>query len=464
MPSTYFYGFSDDVLEVVLHEPKSGLVPEALVQDIWLNRRITRRGLSTTDGTSLEVLYPGRLNTDAGPDFLGARLRMGPTLWNGAVEIHVTSGSWLDHRHGDDPRYNATVLHVTLYADMWTGRLRRADGSTLPELVLYPLLEERLRSLLRAFYLRTEQRIYCAGGWDRVPDAVRARYLRELAMERTVSRSRRFASGDAHQVFYEATFAGLGYAKNAQAMRTLAQTVPLEACRTVSESADIEALYLGCSGLLPQPAALLEADRATADYVMELHDRFDRLRHRLALTAMPASSWRFFRLRPANFPPLRIAQAAALLRPDGLPREDPMPRLSAAARVREPLAALRAVFDVRLDPFWDEHFRLEKRTTPHSSRIGRQRIDALLINVVVPALLALARQAGEDDEACWRLLEQLPAGSDEVTRLFDALGTRPGTAVDSQGLHQLYRTRCSQARCLSCRIGEEVLARIPRDT
>lgn len=457
MSSTYFYGFSDAVLEVVLHEPQAGRVPEALVQDVWLHQRLNTRTFVTVDGTRVEVLHPGRMNTDAGPDFIAARLRMGSTTWSGAVEVHVSSGGWQEHGHDRDPRYDATILHVSLYHDIWTGRLQRSDGTSLPEVVLYPHLETPIRRLIHSFYLRTNERILCAAGWGRVDDGLRRDVVRELARERISAKARRFAKADSDQAIYEAVFRGLGYAKNAASMRALARNVPLAVSRSLRRPADLEALFLGASGLLPGPSDLLEADRATADYVMEMHDRFVRLAHRFDLSPMPRTAWRFFRLRPANFPPLRIAQGAALHRPGALLRARPLERLVEAAESDRPVAALRSLFSAEVSDFWIDHVRLDRKTKPRSPAVGRGRVDALLVNVAVPALIAHAVRSRRDPEAYLRLLEAMPADEDEVTRLFAALGTRPSSAYEAQGLHQLYRTRCSEARCMTCRIGAALL-------
>lgn len=455
MTPTYIYGFADALFELALHEPAPD-VPEALVQDIWRNQRFRSASLTSFGGMPIAVLDPGELNSDTGPDFLGARIRLGSTTWTGAVEIHTSSGGWQDHGHHTDPRYNSTLLHVVLYHDMWTGRLHRADGTLLPELVLFPHLDAPLRRLIHSFYTRREGRILCASGWCRVPDTYRRPYLESLAHERVLSKAQRFRVGDPETNLYEAMFAGLGYAKNTAAMRTLARIVPLESVRILSDALDVEALYFGASGLLPAPADLLDADRGTADYVIELRDRFERLNHQFEVDPMPPTAWRFFRLRPANFPSLRIAQGAALLAPpDGLLRKEPLHRLLDASAAEKPIRALSSLFDVQLDAFWHDHVRLRRRTAKRSPAIGRQRINALLLNVVIPCLLAL--DADVLQERAFKLLARLPAADDEVTRQFSRLGTHAASALDSQGLHQLFRTRCSEARCLTCDIGRRLL-------
>ena len=142
--------------DLLIHEPvpDGASVPEALVQDLWEAQRFDRAGLTTTDGDPVRILDPGVLNTDAGPDFSNAHIRIGGVDWHGDVEIHVRSGAWFDHSHNDDERYDRVVLHVTLHPDLHTGRIPRSDGSLIPEVVLAPRLQRPLQSMLRAFYKR----------------------------------------------------------------------------------------------------------------------------------------------------------------------------------------------------------------------------------------------------------------------------------------------------------------------
>ena len=463
-PSHHYYGFADRVFEIRLHEPDAphAYVPEAFVHDLWRHQRFDGTDLLTVGGMPVQIEHQGRLNSDSGPDFLDASLRIGATSWRGAVEIHTTSGLWFDHGHDRDPVYNATLLHVTLYSDIWTGRLRRADGSILPEIVLYPRLEMPLRRLIHAFHTQVEREVLCAAGWGRVPDAVRAPWVRALGLERLDAKKRRFSSHDLEAALHEAIFTGLGYAKNAAAMRTLARIVPLPVARRMESAADAEALLLGAAGLLPAPADLLDADRETADYAMELADRFERLNHHLAIQPMPVTAWRFFRLRPANFPPVRIAQAAALVAPPGgFLRDAPLQRAADIVLDHpQPIRMLRSLFDVTLDPFWRTHVRLDRRSRLHKPSLGRSRIDAILVNALLPALGAYADRIKHQRlaHAVADIVSRIPAGDDEVTRLFADLGTAAADALQAQGLHQLYRTRCTEARCLDCEIGRYLLA------
>lgn len=298
---------------VALHEPATNTadVPEALVHDLWQQQRFDTENLTTTDDATVSVLNPGEPNTDAGPDFRNAHVRIDDMDWRGHVEIHTTSGGWFEHEHHTDPRYDSVVLHVTLHADMWTGGLLRSDQSPLPEIVLYPRLKTPLRELLHTFHTRTDDdTLPCASRWDEVPANTRWEWIHQLTRERMARKRDRLptsADKSLEAALHERLFAGLGYSKNDAPMSTLAERIPPAPLRALETPRDREALLLGTAGLVPDPGDLLDADRTTADYAMDLRDRFRRLQVDLDVAPMSPTAWTFFRLRPNNFPPLRIA-------------------------------------------------------------------------------------------------------------------------------------------------------------
>lgn len=466
-PVQYVYGFDEGWIDVILHEPSSyRRIPEAFVQDLWHTQRFAHVDLQTSDRKPLTILDAGEQNTDTGPDFLNAHVRIGSMEWHGDVEVHVCSGGWYDHGHDRDARYNRVILHVTLYPDVWTGTLRRADATRIPELVLNDYLQAPLRTLVHRFYLEADDTLPCAAGWPHVPPDLIETWIATCATARIREKRDRLAGAylqqpDLEILLYERLFAGLGYAKNAAPMTHLARRVPLSLARTLTDPMDLEGMYLGTAGLLPTPGDLLETDRETADYVMALRERFDRLRFQHDLDAMSPSQWKFFRLRPANFPPLRIAQAAALLLPGRLLHHDPIGTLVHDLRDERPLEALRAQLAVTPGPFWETHVRLEKATKPRSPTLGVARRDALIINAVLPVLLLYADQEEDPhlEEELLDVLQALPPEKNSIVRRFTELGTSASSALETQGFYHLYGTYCSEARCLSCAIGQFLLDR-----
>lgn len=454
-------------LLITLHEPDARVqsIPEAVIQDIWQGLRFSQIGLTTTEGDAVEIWDPGTLNTDAGPDFTDARVHIANLCWSGDVEIHRTSGEWIEHRHDEDPRYDRVALHVTLVSDRHTGCLRRSDGTVIPEIVLYPHLNASLRALLYRFYAKPTLDFFCAPHWPEVPESIRRRLIRTLGTERLTERKAALAEAflqtpDLEQLLYERVLRALGYSKNADPMETLARSVPLHRLRRMRDRRDAEALLLGTAGLLPSARDLLGADRGTADYAMDLRERFDRRHAAEPVTVMKPTVWKRARLRASSLPVRRIAQAAALVTRGGLLHHDPLGRLVRAARHEHARCELRALLtDTVPSPFWKTHLRLDRACKPGRAHIGNSHADAVLINAVLPVLLLHAEQTDDVtlEARVFELYEQFPAATDTVTRRFERHGTKPANALEAQGIHQLYRTRCRPGRCLSCRVGQQVL-------
>jgi hypothetical protein len=455
-------------LQVTLHEPDSRLqhVPEAVLQDIWARMDFDHAGLETTAGLPVQICSVGTLNRDGGPDFSDAHVRVDGVDWFGDVEIHRTSGEWLVHRHEMNARYDRVVLHVTLARDRHTGQLRRSDGSPIPEVVLLPRLRSPLRKLLYRFFAHPSPDFPCASRWREVPERIRRPWLRLLGQERLRVRlgslgDRASGAGNLEELLYRAVMRTLGYAPNADAMESLARRAPLAALLELDERRDIEALLLGTAGLLPRAAALPAGDPTTKSYIAELEDRYRRLAHLSAGEMLP-SAWQLARLRPANTPARRIAQAAALLAPGGLLHHDPLPRLETLLRAGKPLPALRdTLMAAEPDEHWRTHTRPGRRCRESPAGIGKGRADDLLVNALLPALLAVAVQRADHDmeDEVLDVYAALPASSDRVTRIYEEHGAGPQNALEAQGLHQLLRTRCGAGRGLSCSVGRWLLDR-----
>ena len=458
-PRAYLYTIDDTNVAVTLHEPARSLperVPEALVQDLWARQSVNPDQCYTVDGRLVQVLDPGTLNTDAGPDFRDAHLRIGTMAWRGDVEIHNQSHGWIAHKHDRDPRYNSVVLHVTLTTDMWTGRLRRSDGSPLPEMVLDRALNVPLRSALHRFLTQPDAPLLCASQWDQVDTDVAARWMRQLGRVR-IRQKADALTDPLEKALFERVCAGMGYANNDEAMSALSARCPLSFLRTLPDAETIEAALLGWAGLLPGPEDLVEADRPTADYAMRLRDIFRRLRQTHNAPPMSTERWTFFRLRPNNVPPLRVAQLARWIAPGGWLRAHPINTANSALEAPNPRAALQSMLASEPGLFWQTHRRLDRTSKPYRPTLGTRRRDTLILNALVPVLLRHRRATGGSLDPVWHTLNALPVASDRVTRLYRELGTRADDTVMAQGMHELYRAYCTEGRCLQCDIGTSIL-------
>lgn len=462
----YLY-FSDlGVQEVIVHEPKKthGRLPESLVHYIWKHQLFDTSNLRTVQGDEIVISDVGTHNTlGSGADFFMARIRIGQSQWIGDVEIHVHSSEYLAHKHHHDPAYNRVVLHVTLFEDSNTGKLTVANHATLPELYLLPHLQTSLQELLYDFHTNPDQDFLCQSQWYTIPKALLEEYVPQLGFERIQDKARMLRTSEGFdQKLYENVMMALGYSQNRNAMQVLAQRVPISLLQSLHSLSDREAVLLGTAGLLPETAELLDCDRETADVITDWQERFERLRYRYELIPLQAQQWHFSGLRPANFPTLRLAQAASLFSINGLFCGDVTENMLHAISQAKTLKVLKEALQSSPSAFWNTHFgvkKTSKSTKSSMAQMGTDRANIILINALLPAYLHLADylELPHLRPMALELMQQMPKNEDHITRYFAHPSWKPTSATDYQGLHQLYRTRCINTRCLDCAIGQSLL-------
>ncbi len=421
---------------------------EDFLHYVWQHQYFDKAALRTTAGEEIQVLRPGQRNADAGPDFLNARLRLGEVEWNGAVEIHLRASDWQRHNHQVDAKYDQVVLHVVLTAD---ADVRRTNGSLIPALALAerlaPALLGRYEALVAAPPAAT---LPCAPLLSQVPMLVRTMMTERALLERverkadTVAALHERLGHDWEATTYHALMAAFGFQKNSEPLGRLAKAVPLPVLRRHRhDQRQLEALLFGQAGMLVE-----NAETATDDYIRDLRQEHEFLRHKYELgpAALAAHEWNYLRLRPANFPAVRLGQLVGLLHR--------RPALFDALLTASSVAALSEFFGGAPAPnYWRAHFRPGRPGKVPT--LGKSSIELLIINVVVPLRVAYARHAGQPAlvESSITLLTELPAEHNQYTDLYQELGFEHRTAADSQGLLALRQGYCEPRRCLHCAIG-----------
>lgn len=419
---------------------------EDFLHFLWRWRRFEMRDLCSTEGEALEILHPGELNAHAGPDFFNARLRLGNTLWAGNVEIHLKSSDWLAHRHDSDPAYDNVILHVVFEEDR---PLLRPNGTVLPCLEL----RDRVPPNILDKYQRLQNEwawIPCAASYGSIPEIVRNNWLDRLLVERLEQKTEEVArlveacGQHWEEAFYRMLARNFGLKINAEPFEALARALPL---RLLSKHQDqpfqLEALLFGQSGLLEEP---FEEEYPTA-----LAKEYRFLQHKYALHPLPPGQWKFFRLRPAGFPTLRLAQLAALLHG----ATHIFTRVLDSRNTDE----LVLLFNVEPADYWRTHFRFDKTAQPRAKPLGREFVHLLLINTVAPFLFHYGREKGlpEVQDRALQMLEALPPESNHVLEAWSDLGQCASNAGRSQALLQLKTHYCTAGRCLECAIGTAIL-------
>ena len=431
---------------------------EAFLYFLWQYQYFTKLNLTTTDGDSIQVLHPGFRNHDSGPDFFNARLLINDVEWGGTVEMHTKTSDWLTHRHQHDRAYDNVILHVVWQDDRDTTgrRVDRPDGTPLPTLELntltdatlidrYALLSDSPDAIPCAGQFRSVQPLRLTSMLDR---AMLQRLERKAAGVRAVFET---TGGDWEETAYRLLAVNMGFKINADPMAQLSRAVPLKA---ILKHRDVllqaEAMLFGTAGLLDvdesQPGT---ADDYTA--ILQREYRFLAVKYQLSDKQVTAHAWKWGRLRPANFPTLRLAQLARLLTKHA--------SLFSLFVGTDNADALLKSLQVTPSDYWQSHYRFGKVAAQPVPALGPNSAGNIVINTVVPLLAAYAHHRGQPayiDRAI-ALLEQLPAEKNRLTDGWDALGLGVRTAFDSQASIELYNEFCTVKKCLSCQIGAGLL-------
>lgn len=423
---------------------------EKLLHYVWKHRLFPEVPLVTDGGDSVEIIDPGLHNTDAGPDFFNAKVRVGGTLWAGNVEIHERASDWFRHGHERDAAYDNVVLHVTATADEPVHTL---SGRRLPQVEL-----EVPRAVLDNYRELLEEENYppCYRVVPHVPALTVHGWLAALTAERLEEKTQRIGqwlertAGDWERVCFVALARSFGFGVNAEAFEEWAFAMPLQVAGKHRDDAfQIEALFFGQAGFLDDAA--VPEDRRD-DYFVRLQGEYAYLAHKFSLQPMDRRRWRFLRLRPGNFPHIRLAQLVNLYHT----RRMDFSRLLAAGDA----AALRALFAAGVTPYWETHHAFGSSASEAQKKVpGDTSLDLVLINAVAPLLFAYGRYRCDEsrcDQAV-ALLEQTRAERNFITRSWERAGVCAAHAADSQALYRLHRAYCERKDCLRCRFGCEYL-------
>ena len=419
---------------------------ELFLHYVWQHHHYDFRNLRTTRGQRLNVVFPGYHNHDAGPDFLQAVVTIDDVRWIGSVEIHCRSSDWLRHRHHEDDKYKSVVLHVVYEQDM---EIQPCQNEFVPMLELKDRIQEEMFSRYESL-MKVPDLLLCRSQSSNVDSLIVHNQLSEMLIERMLRRQSGIQNtllccqSDWNELIYRTMAVGFGCKKNGTAFELLAQSLPYRILRShLASRLQVYALVFGQSGLLDMD----DED----EYAGRLRYEYDYLRYKYQLTPIEAHQWNWLRLRPQNFPPLRLAQFAQLLFETGNALSDRVLKAS--------MSSLQSWLSLAPDEYWQTHYMFGKESPKHPSGIGELVVESLIINVVVPVRFAYARFTGDENmqENALGLLERVPYEVNKVTRLFMDSAFPCRSAYDSQAQIELMGQFCTQKRCLKCSIGEKIV-------
>ena len=429
---------------------------EQLLQYVWKHKILPLECLETTDGKALEIIDPGLHNRNAGPDFFNAKLRIGNTMWVGNVEIHEHSKDWFRHGHDSDPAYDNVVLHVVEDVDC---DVTNSRGEFIPQIKLCVPVTVTLnyKELLNADAYPPCYRI--------VPELAQLTvhsWMAALQTERLerktldIARRAERANGSWEDAYFITLARNYGFGINGDAFEQWAYNVPLnQVAHHRDDIFQIEAIFLGQAGLLDIDAipAKYQKEAMNDGYFNRLKNEYKYLAHKFSLTPMNRTMWKFLRLRPQNFPHIRISQLATLYHE----RKTSLSQLVECMNVDE----MRRMLSTHVTEYWATHYTFGAESASNPKSMSPFSINLLMINTAIPMLFAYGRHTC-DDTLCDRafdMLEQLKAEDNHIIRMWKECGLKVATAGDSQALIQLKNEYCDRKDCLRCRFGYEYLKR-----
>lgn len=418
---------------------------EDLLHFIWKTTPFKFNGLTTSMGDEIEVINPGEHNTDAGPDFFNAKVRIGNTIWAGNVEMHIKSSDWLVHKHDGDRTYDNVILHIVTNDDK---PIFNSKGRQIPTITIkYPdAIEWKLMNLTSS-----GKWIPCEESFTSFDSFSTRMWLESLMIERLEQKTAQVfdlinnTQNSWEEAFYQSVGRSFGLKSNALPFELLAKSTPLKVLGKHKDNLfQIEAILFGQSGLLNK---ISEHD----EYSLSLLKEYKYLQHKFNLSPIDGHLWKFLRMRPTAFPTIRIAQFAMLIHKS----------TSLFSKIIEvdDIKEIIKLFQVDTSEYWNTHYTFGKESKSTEKRIGAETISLIAINSLVPFIFAYGISKAQNNlkDKAIKLLETIKPESNSIIDKFTDLGVKAESAYDTQALIHLKSNYCDSKKCLYCHLGAKLL-------
>jgi len=418
---------------------------EDFLHYIWLHKLFSWVDLKTTQNEKIIIVKSGLHNKNSGPDFLNAQIKIKNILWGGNVEIHVKSSDWYLHSHEIDANYDTVVLHVVWEDDV---AIFNKNNQQISTLVLKELIPEKLLENYNNLYSKSQRWIPCEKQLKAVDPFLLSNWLERLYFERLEQKSELItdllmsSKNDYEAVLFQLLAKNFGLKLNGGAFLSLAKSIDFSVIRKERfDEFKLSALIFGQAGFLE--------GELEDSYHQKLKDEYAYFKHKYNLSTMAKEQFQFFRMRPTNFPTVRLAQLIALF----ARHQNLFSKL-----MDKELIAYYTLFTVEVSSFWKTHYTFETISKNSSKKLTKSFIDLLLINSIMPLQFQYLQRRGEVNvEMFLKLLQQIKPEKNAIIAKFSELNIVAKNAFESQALLELKNNYCAKKRCLQCAIGNNLL-------
>ncbi|AWI25621.1 DUF2851 family protein [Flavobacterium pallidum] len=418
---------------------------EDFLHYVWRFKKFPLTGLTTTSGENLQILHTGQYLQRSGPDFFNAQIVIGNQKWAGNIEIHLSSTDWYIHNHQHDPAYDNVVLHVVWNHD---APIFRKDNTEIHTLELHHFISPGLIQNYEAL-IRPKSWIYCEKQLASIDSFTLQNWLERLFLERLERKSEailtllQHQTGDWEAVLFCLLAKNFGLNTNGMSFMEMARCLPFSIIRKEHfEITNLEALFFGSCGLL-------EGEKQD-QYFVELKSAYHYLAEKYRFEKPEITPLQFFRLRPDNFPTIRLAQLAMLYHQ----KENLFTSIIHSESTNE----IYNLFNVSVSSYWQGHYQFDRENQLKKRTLTHSFIDLVIINTIIPFRFAYVKNQGKETiENLMSLLQSIPAESNSILDHFTSFGIKPKNAFESQALLELKNDYCNKGRCLECAIGTTLL-------
>lgn len=418
---------------------------EEFLYFIWQNQLFDKKEFYTSDGEIIEVINSGTRNTDSGPDFFNAKIKIGETIWAGNVEIHVKSSDWYKHSHEKDKAYDSLILHVVNENDK---EVYNSQGNKLETAKI--LFDKKYLESYKDL-LNSKLWINCENQINKVESIYISSWLNTLLVERLEQKSQVVKlileknKNDWEETLYQLVARNFGLNTNSLPFELLAKSLPQKIlAKHKNNILQIEALLFGQAGFLN--------DELDDNYYNLLKAEYKILKQKYSLVPLETHLWKFLRIRPSNFPTIRISQFANLIYNSV--------NLFSKILETEKVSQIVDLLNVRASEYWNNHYQFGKKTEENERKsLGKSSTDIIIINSIVPLLFMYGKM--RDNEGLCELsldfLNNIKAEKNNVISKWSEIGIKAENAFDSQSLLQLKNSYCAKNECIKCLIGNKII-------
>ena len=419
---------------------------EDFISYIWKIQSFEKKKLFSVQGEKVQILSVGQENKNSGPDLFNTQLIIGDQKWAGNVELHVKSSDWYVHSHEKDANYDSVILHVVWEHDI---EIYRKDRTQLPTLELKDIVNKAVLHNYYKLFATNRKWINCENDIADVDQFLLNNWLERLYIERLEHKSQLISSlllqskNDWEAVLFKLLAKNFGLKVNSQAFFDWANSIEFSIIRKQQQNLEsLEALFFGKANML--------VDSIEDPYYLYLQKEYTYLKAKFNLKDNLGVRFQFFRLRPNNFPTIRIAQLAALY----YQHKNMFSKLMAASQLKD----FYALLNVSTSEYWSTHYSFTSTSKKSSKKITKTFIDLLLVNTIIPLKFMYLKHLGKLNELeLVELVREIKSEKNNIIDKFKTLKVSANNVLESQALIQLKNEYCSKYKCLQCNVGNFII-------